>query len=965
MAKKRIIDLTNEELAKQEEEQNLYDIEESIDSVILDNKNKISELDNQISEDYVLDSEDRDRKIYLLLKRKSYKESIEKWEGYKDSPYFGRMDIVATGSEVETYFIGDTNIEDGSRIFVIDWREPVGEAYYNKQTTKYTIKGIDYRLILRRAIKIKQETVLEVHTEYDDVSLAIDGDVIDPFLLSVLRDKRRNYKLTDIIRTIQSNQNDLIRKPLEESFIVQGCAGSGKTMILLHRLSFIAFNYPKFDFSRCCILTPNEYFNLHIDELSHSLGLDKIKRYTVEGFYVSWIRYLGRNDAYYNPAETRRPSRLKVEPVTETVASEKLLNPDMLEEIYSRQFYDSYIERYEDHWNTLLAQIEYLEVCKILAGIGKTVPDKLQHNFITYSFLKRDISDVLSAHLSAKAEYDKSKSEFEYAEIQIETRNNALSSIYEPLKQSRDALLADLNESESELSSAIQSIIDTRKEAREKIEEAESKKTEKLLEMKSEEDVISLIMNDRDNLIKVSYLRSSDSEIAHFILENCANELQRYEEAQILYNKVPFYNFGKRSRAKADLDKAFEALSKNVDQITGWYLSDHSSKVEALHKEIDELNFIIIESNRVLTSSEVDSASEKKLRSVSKCKKLFGSDQWPDLEKDMRLQELDDLPESYKQYIMLYRNYRDERVGLRAAERLRDESKAIIEKNKGSIISVQAQESLEKAIILVEQLDFSTLFSILENELKKVYSDYNKTISNRAVYRHELIYKLLLCSLYYEYKTDTQYFINIDEAQDLSEIEYSLLRRILGPKAIFNLYGDVNQLVYDFKGITQWEDLSDIITPNLFFLNENYRNTLQITDYCNRKFSAEITGIGLSGEEVVCLSFDRAMTRLVRIKKETSECRAAVIYRRGVNGIVDLLSQYGDMCVFNQIDPKKISVITVEEAKGLEFDAVMVIETTMTINEQYISYTRALDNLIITDVPGAYLDADKQRMHSD
>ena len=48
------------------------------------------------------------------------------------------------------------------------------------------------------------------------------------------------------------------------------------------------------------------------------------------------------------------------------------------------------------------------------------------------------------------------------------------------------------------------------------------------------------------------------------------------------------------------------------------------------------------------------------------------------------------------------------------------------------------------------------------------------------------------------------------------------------------------------------------------------------------------------------------------------------------------------------VDDNKISVITVEMAKGLEFEKVVVITDGMTINEKYISFTRALDKLSIT-----------------
>ena len=71
-----------------------------------------------------------------------------------------------------------------------------------------------------------------------------DKGTVDPFLMDILIKNRHIHKLTDIIKTIQSNQNSIIRQPLNSNLIVQGCAGSGKTMIMLHRLSYLKFNNP-------------------------------------------------------------------------------------------------------------------------------------------------------------------------------------------------------------------------------------------------------------------------------------------------------------------------------------------------------------------------------------------------------------------------------------------------------------------------------------------------------------------------------------------------------------------------------------------------------------------------------------------------------------------------------------------------------------------------------------------------
>ena len=99
---------------------------------------------------------------------------------------------------------------------------------------------------MRRAILINNAKIEDIETEYDitENDLFDADDIIDPFLLKVIREKRQIHKLTDIIATIQSNQVDIIHKPLNAEFIVQGCAGSGETMILLHRLSYLKFHNP-------------------------------------------------------------------------------------------------------------------------------------------------------------------------------------------------------------------------------------------------------------------------------------------------------------------------------------------------------------------------------------------------------------------------------------------------------------------------------------------------------------------------------------------------------------------------------------------------------------------------------------------------------------------------------------------------------------------------------------------------
>ena len=71
---------------------------------------------------------------------------------------------------------------------------------------------------------------------------------------------------------------------MKENLIVQGCAGSGKTMILLHRLAYLKSNYNP-DNDKVKIITPSENFNNHINELWSELGLKHIEKLSLTEYY--------------------------------------------------------------------------------------------------------------------------------------------------------------------------------------------------------------------------------------------------------------------------------------------------------------------------------------------------------------------------------------------------------------------------------------------------------------------------------------------------------------------------------------------------------------------------------------------------------------------------------------------------------------------------------------------------------
>ena len=104
---------------------------------------------------------------------------------------------------------------------------------------------------------------------------------------------RSNRKFRISSRRSREKQYEIITKPEQESFVLQGCAGSGKTMIMLHRLSFLMYNNENLRPSDVLVLTPSESFNAFIDELSQVLELEKVKTQQIDEYFLLLLKNEG------------------------------------------------------------------------------------------------------------------------------------------------------------------------------------------------------------------------------------------------------------------------------------------------------------------------------------------------------------------------------------------------------------------------------------------------------------------------------------------------------------------------------------------------------------------------------------------------------------------------------------------------------------------------------------------------
>jgi len=205
----------------------------------------------------------------------------------KLKPYFGRIDFIENGSQKShCLYIGKNGItRDDNSILVTDWRAPVASVYYesNLGPGQYEAPSghVSVDLKLKRTFEIENSALLDYY----------DSDIIanDEFLNKYLS-KNKEVVLGEIIATIQKEQDEIIRDNPWHSVIVQGVAGSGKTTVAMHRISYLLYNYKDhFKPSEFYIIGSNRMLLNYITGVLPDLDVYNINQMTMEELFISLI----------------------------------------------------------------------------------------------------------------------------------------------------------------------------------------------------------------------------------------------------------------------------------------------------------------------------------------------------------------------------------------------------------------------------------------------------------------------------------------------------------------------------------------------------------------------------------------------------------------------------------------------------------------------------------------------------
>ena len=331
-----------------EEEQKVLDV------LIAKMDRAIKKLDQRM-QNYVKEA----KNIDISINPDSYLEKVLAQQGIKDTNenrkkflqardelYHTRLllhykDI--NGEGLNEIKVGLHSCSNNAENFVASWKMPLCRHYIlNNSSVDYEsiVKdkhGVeyhtDYTLLVKNQVKLRFTHVVSalnlVPGIFDDVLMnkikgtgyfsesflkkmiqefnpdkyepaAVAKIISDEFLQELL-ERRSTPEFKNIVFSIQKKQGEIIQAPYNRNMIVQGCAGSGKSMIMLHRLPIVLYDNPKsLNRSNLYIITPSQMYIEMADNMRHQLEISDIKMGTIEQYYDYCIqKYVGYKAGEY------------------------------------------------------------------------------------------------------------------------------------------------------------------------------------------------------------------------------------------------------------------------------------------------------------------------------------------------------------------------------------------------------------------------------------------------------------------------------------------------------------------------------------------------------------------------------------------------------------------------------------------------------------------------------------------
>lgn len=777
-------------------------------------------------------------------------------------PYFAHIEAEMDGIK-NNYFLSacerlESMIaigEDGFLVpFKLDERRAITKALYHCYQSK---KGdpISYRGPSGDQFVLSPELICETDienrelrnvTKYFPVSNSVELQIIaDELLEDRLQENRNNPTLRNIISTLQLKQFEIIGREVNESFVVQGCAGSGKSQCLLHRLFFLRDALSRSGWEKVLLLTPTILFRQYSADLMRRYHLSDVNNCSLAQLYCNLL------DSY---DDRFRERQYKFQ------LSEEYLPDEYLAAVYK----ESNVEKIESEIENAIRQY-VAEGCKVL---GIELFDDYDISAVQNLVTKLDEQ---IAEFDAREKALQDNSEYQEKRVQYEELLKEVDVVRRKLQRQQEELQKN-QERQSILAEYVYEVEMAEREKEEWVDGRKERIQNAVIEL---ENAAKCVDEGVDLLAPAKYARQlfllkDLTEGTRFASDE--DKLAILDE-HIRISKRELYQLTNNNSPKSVSTRYLRRQKEVEDNI-----SEFMSELFLLETKLEECATWL---RQIASEYEGKEANAAILRSE-----------------------------------MQQARYHLSRI-----------ESTIFEKEVWSALAP-----------IKDQYNIQTL------EIEEVKDGKRK--ESRILYKSDLLfYVQIYMRLHPKKKLPHYELICIDEGQDLHRADYDVLHQLY-PKAAFNVFGDVGQVLHSACGISDWREQTGINT--IYPLTTNYRNTAEIADFCIKKFGVEMDYLGKVNEKhkpIVVSDIHRA--------REVLKKQDLVVIVKDKLSLEELIRETGiDGTTFTFLDTAsekteatKRECYTIFAAKGLEFANVFVFARNMTKNQKVVACTRAMRGL--------------------
>ena len=235
-----------------------------------------------------------------------------------------------------------------------------------------------------------------------------------------------------------------------------------------------------------------------------------------------------------------------------------------------------------------------------------------------------------------------------------------------------------------------------------------------------------------------------------------------------------------------------------------------------------------------------------------------------------------------------------------------------------------------------------------EDERPHVYDLFGKYL---AFMQANDYYDTNILSHHYLPLVEPRYdFVVVDEVQDLTTIQLQLILTSLRKPHQFLLCGDANQIVH--PNFFSWSTLKSFFYQQeglaapaelMRILHNNYRNSVNVTEVANRLLKLKHARFG---------SVDRESNYLVRSNAETSGTVLLLADTASITGDLNQQTRQSTRFAVVVMHPEQKPaarahfqtplIFSIQEAKGLEYDNIILYNFTSAAEERFREITRGV-----------------------